>query len=86
MNHILILSTLEEETPKSRLYLIKTKSVFANFGSEKQVKVKGTFIFIEIDLIEEKQPFLTNASFSNKDKIKILQIKQDIIIQKYDKR
>ena len=38
-----------------RLYLIKIKSVLANFGSEKQFKVKKAyFITTEIDPIEEK--------------------------------
>ena len=39
-----------------------------------------------MDLIGEKQPFLTNAPFSNGDKIKVLQIKQDTIRQKHEKR
>ena len=38
-----------------RFYLIKIKSVLANFGSEKQVEVKKAyFITTGIDLIGEK--------------------------------
>ena len=44
---------------------------------------------IVIDLVVEKQPFLTNTSFLNKDKVKFLQIKQDTIrpkcCQKHEK-
>ena len=37
------------------MYLSKIKSVLANFGSEKQFKVKKAyFIITEIDLVEEK--------------------------------
>ena len=35
-----------------------------------------------IDLVGEKQPFLTNTSFLNKCKVKFLQIKQNTITQK----
>ena len=40
----------------------------------------------EIDLIGEKKPFLTNTSFLNEGKVKFLQIKQDNIRQKHEKR
>ena len=67
--------------------MIQIKNVLANFGSEKQFKVKKAyFITIEIDLIGEKQSFLTNARFLNEDKVKILQIKQDTIRQKHKQR
>ena len=63
--------------------MIKIKTVLANFGSEKQFKVKEAyFITAEIDLIGEKQPFLTNKLFLNDVKVKFLQIK-DIIRQKH---
>ena len=62
----------------------------ANFGSEKQFKVKNSllayFITIKVDLIGEKWPFLTNVPFLNEDKGKILQIKQDTIRQKHKMR
>ena len=67
--------------------MIKIKSALANFGSEKQLKVKKVyFIITEIDLIGEKKPFLTNAPFLNEGKVKFLQIKQDTIRQKHEKR
>ena len=40
----------------------------------------------ETDLIGEKQPFLTNTLFLNKGKVKFLQIKEDTIRQKHEKR
>ena len=44
----------------------------------------------EIDLVGEKQPFLTNKSFLSKGKNKFLEIKQETIkqkcCQKYRKR
>ena len=40
----------------------------------------------EIDLIGEKQSFLTNIPFLNEGKVKFLQIKQDPIRQKHEKR
>ena len=66
----------------------KFKSVLANFGSEKQCKVKkkAYFITTEIDLIGEKQPLLTNEPFFNESKVKFLQIKQNNIRQKHEKR
>ena len=67
--------------------MIKIKRVLANSGSEKQLQVeKAYFITTEIDLIGEKQPFLTNTPFLNEDKVKFLQIKQDPIRQKHKKR
>ena len=57
----------------------------ANFGSEKQFKVKKAY-FITIDLIGEKQPFLTNTPSLNEDKGKFLEIKQDTIRQKHEKK
>ena len=39
----------------------------------------------EIDLVVEKQPFLTNRLFLNEGKVKVLQIKQDTIRQKHEK-
>ena len=58
-----------------KFYLIKIKRVLANSGSEKQLQVeKAYFITTEIDLIGEKQPFLTNTPFLNEDKVKFLQI------------
>ena len=63
--------------------MIKIKTVLANFVSEKQFKVKvAYFITAEIDLIGEKQPFLTNTPFLNDGKVKFLQIKQDTNRQK----
>ena len=59
--------------------MIKIKSVLANFDSEKPFKVKKAyFITREIDLIGE--PFL------NESKVKFLQIKQDTVRQKHEKR
>ena len=59
-----------------RFYLIKIKTVLANFGSEKQFKVKKAyFTTTEIDLVGEKKPFLTNTLILNEGKIKFLQIK-----------
>ena len=54
-----MLSYTEGVTLKFRLnlrfYLIKIKTVLANFGSEKQFKIKKAyFITAEIDLIAEK--------------------------------
>ena len=67
--------------------MIKIKSVLANFGSENQFNLKKAyFITTEVDLIGEKQPFLTNIPFLNEGKVKFLQIKQDTIRQKYEKR
>ena len=40
----------------------------------------------EIDLIGEKQPFLTNRPLLNEGKVKFLQIKQNTIRQKHEKR
>ena len=40
----------------------------------------------ETDLIGEKQPFPKNRPFSNEGKVKFLQIKQDTIKQKREKR
>ena len=58
--------------------ILYDKAAQANFGSEKQFKVKKSyFITTEVDLIGEKQPFLTNRPF--------LQIKQGNIRQKYEK-
>ena len=38
-----------------RFYLIKIKTVLANFGSEKQFKIKKAYLIAtEIDLIGEK--------------------------------
>ena len=65
----------------------KIKTPLTNFGSEKQFKVKKPyFITTEIDLIGEKQPFLSNTRFLNEGKVKFLQIKQDTIRQKPEKR
>ena len=47
---------------------------------------KAYFITTEIDLIVEKELFLTNMSFFNEGKVKFLQIKQDTIRQKHEKR
>ena len=40
----------------------------------------------EIDLIGEKLSLLTNTPFVNEGKVKFLQIKQDTISQKHEKR
>ena len=37
----------------------------------------------EINIVREKQPFLTSTFVLNKDKVEFLQIKQDTIRQKY---
>ena len=37
---------------------------------------------IEIDIVREKEPFLTNTSFLKKGKLKLLQTKQDNLRQK----
>ena len=67
--------------------MISIKNVLANFGSVKQFKVKKSyFIITEIDLIDEKQPFLTNTPFLNEGKFKFLEIEQDTIRQKHEKR
>ena len=67
--------------------MIKIKTVLANFGSEKQFKVKKAyFITTAIDLIGEKQSFLENTPFLNEGKVKFLQIRQDVIRQKHEKR
>ena len=67
--------------------MIKIKSDLANFRSGNQFKVKKAyFMTTEIDLIGEKQPFLTNTSFWNDGKIKFLQIKEDTIRQQHEKR
>ena len=59
----------------------------ANFGLEKEFKVKKAyFMTTEIDLIGEKQPFLTNRPLLNEGKVKFLQIKQNTIRQKHEKR
>ena len=60
--------------------MIKIKSLLANFGSEKQFKVKKAyFITVEIDLIGEEQQFLTNTHFLSESNVNFLQIKQDAI-------
>ena len=67
--------------------MIKIKTVLANFDLEEQFKVKKAyFITAETDCIGEKNPFLTNAQFLNERKVKFLQIKQDAIRQKHEKR
>ena len=59
----------------------------ANFGSEKLFKVKKAyFMKTEIDPIEEKEQFLANTPLLNEGKVKFLQIKQDAIRQKHEKR
>ena len=66
--------------------MINTESVLANFGLEKLFKVKnGYFVRTEMGLFGEKYPFLTNPSFLNEIKDKVLQIKQDAIRQKHEK-
>ena len=60
--------------------MIKTKSVLANFGSEKQFKVKQVYF-----MTTEINPFLTNTSFLNEGKVKFLQMKQGNIRQKHEK-
>ena len=58
-------------------YLIKIKTVLANFDSEKPLTVKKAyFITTEIDLIREEQP-----PFLNEGNVKFLQIKLDTIRQ-----
>ena len=58
----------------------------ANFGWEKLCKVKKAYFMIkEINLIREKQPFLTYTPFLNEGKVKFLQIKHDTIRQKNEK-
>ena len=67
--------------------MIKIKSALANFGLEKQFKVKEAYLMTaDIDLIGEKEPFLTNTPFLNEGKVKFLQIKQNTIRQEHEKR
>ena len=67
--------------------MIKIKSVSANFGSENQFKVKKAyFIRTGIDLIGDKEPFLTNTPFLNAGNVKFLELKQDTIRQRLEKR
>ena len=67
--------------------MIKITNVLAKFGLEKQFKVKKAyFMTTKINIIGEKQPFLTNTPFLNEGEVKFLQIKQDTIRQKHGKR
>ena len=67
--------------------MIKIKSALANFGLEKQFKVKKAYLMTaDIDLIGEKETFLTNTPFLNEGKVKFLQIKQNTIRQEHEKR
>ena len=67
--------------------MIKIKSALANFGLEKQFKVKKVYLMTtDIDLIGEKETFLTNTPFLNEGKVKFLQIKQNTIRQEHEKR
>ena len=60
--------------------MIKIKTFFANFESEKQFKVKKALFHDNRNyLIGDKQPFLTNTPFLHEVKIKFLQIQQDTI-------
>ena len=66
--------------------MIKIENVLVNFGSVKQFKIKKAyFTTTKIDLIGEKQPFLTNTPFLNEGKVKFLQIKQNTIRQEHEK-
>ena len=69
-----------------RFYLIKIKSVLAELVRKNNFKYykKANFMTTEIDIVGEKQPFLTNTPFLNKGKVKFLQIKQDTVRQKCD--
>ena len=66
---------------------LKLKPFLLTLLRKKQFKVqKAYFMTTEIDLIGEKQSFLTNIPFLNEGKVKFLQIKQDTLRQKHEKR
>ena len=59
----------------------------SNFDSENQLSVKKTyFITIEIDLIEKEITISDKDTFLNESNVKFLQVKQDTLRQKHEKR
>ena len=70
-----------------RFYLIKIKSVFSNFGSEKQFKEKKIFMTTEIDFIGEKWPFWQTHPFWMKIRLNSYKLnKIDTLRKKHERR
>ena len=68
--------------------MIKLKTVLATFGLENQFKAKKKLISLQQKLISLKKNngYWQTHPFLNEGKVKFLQIKQDTMRQKYERR